>query len=78
VAAVATVAERGDVAGMKYIVILEVRAGGSPCGSTEDPIEADSAKKAETKAIALWRAVRPDRTFSPLLTLASTTEGETS
>ena len=56
---------------MKWIVILEVRAGGSPCGSTEDVIDALTAEQAETKAIALWRAARPDRTFAPLLTLVA-------
>lgn len=65
-----------DVAVMEFIVILEVRAGGAPCGSTEDVVEADSGELAEEQAIKAWRVARPDRTFHPLLTLATSTEGD--
>ena len=54
---------------MEWQVILDVRANGSSFGTTEDIIEADSAEQAERQAIEAWRAVRPDRTFHPLLTL---------
>lgn len=54
---------------MTYTVILDVRLHGSAYATTEDIIEADSAEAAERQAIMAWRAVRPDRTFHPLLTL---------
>jgi hypothetical protein len=56
---------------MWYMVILDVRAHGSAYATTEDIIEADSAEQAERQAIDAWRALRPDRTFHPLLTLAA-------
>ena len=54
---------------MKYTVILDVRAHGSSYTTTEDIIEATTPQAAEQQAIRAWRAVRPDRTFHPLLTL---------
>ncbi len=45
--------------------------------STSDVIEADTAYLAEQKAIEAWKALRPDRTFAPLLTVASQPEGRT-
>lgn len=54
---------------MKYTVILDVRANGNAYATTEDIIEADSAEDAERQAIDAWKAVRPDRSFHPLLTL---------
>lgn len=54
---------------MRYTVILDVRLNGDSFGTTEDQFEADSAEQAEQRAIEAWRAVRPDRTFHPLLTL---------
>jgi hypothetical protein len=53
-----------------FVVTLEVRRHGSPCGTTEDVIEATSIDEAERLAIAAWTAARPDRTFAPLLTVA--------
>jgi hypothetical protein len=58
-----------------FVVVLEVRRHGSPCGTTEDDIEATSVDEAERGAIAAWTAARPDRTFAPLLTVAHPATG---
>jgi hypothetical protein len=57
-----------------YEVVLEVAIGNAPCGTTSDHIEANTATEAEQKAITAWKALRPDRSFRPLLTVASPTE----
>jgi hypothetical protein len=56
----------------RFTVILSVVLHGATVGSTEDVIEATDAAEAEVKAIAAWRAVRPDRSFRPLLTVEQT------
>jgi hypothetical protein len=54
---------------MQFVVILEVRVHGAPCGSTQDVIEAASADLAVREATRLWRAAMPGRTFAPLLVI---------
>ena len=53
-----------------FTVMLAVVFEGATVGSTEDEFEADTAQEAEALAVAAWRAVRPDRDYRPLLTLA--------
>jgi hypothetical protein len=56
----------------EFRVVLEIRFNGSPCGATDDVIEAPDAETAERAAIEQWKAVRPDRTFHQLLTTTTT------
>ena len=53
----------------RFTVILAVVLHGATVGSTEDEVEADNPDDAEREAIAAWRALRPDRSFRPLLTM---------
>jgi hypothetical protein len=54
----------------RFVVVLEVRRHGSPCGTTEDTFEAADAAEAERLAIEAWTAPRQGFTFAPLLTIA--------
>jgi hypothetical protein len=54
-----------------FEVTLEMRRLGAACGSTCDVNEAADAAEAEELAIAAWRALRPNLTFVPLLTVAA-------
>jgi hypothetical protein len=55
-----------------FTVVLEVVWKRAVVGSTEDVIEARDAADAEAKAIKAWRALRPGRSFRPLLTTQHT------
>jgi hypothetical protein len=59
---------------MEFVVILEVRRHGVPCGSTEDAIEAPNADLAVREATRLWRDAMPGRTFAPLLVIQQPAE----
>jgi hypothetical protein len=50
-----------------FTVILAIRWRGATVGSTRDEIEAETADEAIEKAIAAWKAVRPDCSFHPLV-----------
>jgi hypothetical protein len=52
-----------------FVVILDASLNGSSFCTTEDVIEAESAERAEAKAIAAWCELEPRLTFRPLLTL---------
>jgi hypothetical protein len=49
-----------------FVVALERRFHGSPCGSTEDVIEAKSEAEAVEFAARAWKRIAPGFTFAPL------------
>ena len=61
---------------MKYRVTLDIVLHGSSIGSTDDVVQATSAREAESKAIAGWKAMEPALTFQPLVTTAAADDAE--